>query len=79
MRDPWGSMQKFVQDFKELASDPQQYVVGKMHVPKEIAGNPNSVIQYMMNNGQITQDQYNAARQAAARIQNNPLFQQFMK
>jgi hypothetical protein len=40
-------------------------VLGQFGVPQNIAGNPQDVLQYLMNNGKISQSQYDAAvRQA---------------
>ena len=36
-------------------------------IPKEMANNPQGIIQAMLNNGQIKQDQYN---QAVQKVQN---------
>lgn len=77
--DPWGSMQNFMTDFQKMASNPAQYVMDKAGIPKEMANNPDAIIQKMMNDGKISQAQYNAARQAAQRIQGNPMFRQFFR
>lgn len=76
--DPWGNFQSFMNSFKQLASNPAQYVMQRYGISQDIAGNPDAIIQKMMSEGRISQAQYNAARQAAAKIQNNPLFQQLM-
>ena len=36
-------------------------MLGKFNVPQNIANDPQAIIQYMMNSGKITQEQYNAA------------------
>lgn len=79
MRDPWGSFQNFMNDFRVMAQNPAQFVTQKMGISQDIAGDPNAVIQKLMSEGKVSQQQYNAARQAAARIQSNPMFKQFMK
>ncbi len=79
MNDPWGSFQNFMNGFRQMANNPAQYVMQRMNIPQDIANNPDAIIQSMMNSGQITQAQYNAARQAAQRIQSNPMFRQLMK
>lgn len=78
MMDPWGSMQNFMNDFRTLAQNPAQFAAQKMGVSQDIAGNPDAIIQQLMSEGKLSQQQYNAARQAAQKIQNNPLFKQFM-
>lgn len=79
MRDPWGSFQNFMNNFKQMAANPAQYVMNNMGVSQDIANNPDAIIQKMMSEGKVSQQQYNAARQAASQIQNNPMFKQFMK
>ena len=78
MNDPWGSFQNFMNGFRQMANNPAQYVMQRMNIPQEMANDPDAIIQNMMNSGQITQAQYNAARQAAQRIQNNPMFRMMM-
>lgn len=36
-------------------------MLSKFNVPQNIANDPQAIIQYMMNSGKITQEQYNAA------------------
>jgi hypothetical protein len=77
--DKWGSFQGFMNDFSQLAKNPAQYAMDKMGISQDIANDPDAIIQRWMNEGKVTQDQYNAARKAAGMIQSNPLFSQFMK
>lgn len=75
MNDPWGSFQNFMGSFQQFATNPQPFM-SKMGVH---GNNPDQIIQQMMSSGKISQEQYNAARQAAQRIQSNPIFGQFMR
>ena len=79
MNDPWGSFQNFMYSFKQMMSNPQQFVISQLGIPQEIANNPNKIIQKIMSDGRLSQSQYNAARHTAQQIQNNPMFGQFMK
>ena len=79
MNDPWGSFQNFMNGFKQMASNPAQYVMSRYGISQDIANNPDAIIQRMMQEGKITQDQYNQARQAASQIRNNPMFNQLFK
>lgn len=38
--------------------------------------NPREVVQNMLNSGKLSQQQFNALRQKAQEIQNNPMFAQ---
>lgn len=73
MRDPWGSFQNFMSNFRQLASNPAQFMINR-GIPRDIAGDPDAIIQRLMNEGKITQEDYNAARKTAHMIQNNPMF-----
>ena len=79
MNDKWGSFQNFMNDFSQLAKNPAQYAMQKMGIPQNIANDPDAIIQQWMNEGRLSQEQYNEARKAASRIQNNPMFNQLMK
>ena len=79
MNDPWGSFQNFMNGFKQMASNPAQYMMQKYGISKDIANNPNAIIQQMMQDGRLSQEQFEAARNTAMKIQNNPMFKQFMK
>lgn len=76
--DPWGNFQNFMSNFQQMAANPAQYMMQRYGIPKEIANNPDAIIQKLMSEGKISQQQYNAARQAATKIQNNPLFNRYM-
>lgn len=81
MRDPFGSMQGFLGQFQGFMRNPMQFMIQKkLNLPQNInpMQNPQAAIQHLMNNGQLTQSQYNQVQQVARQIQNNPQFQQFM-
>lgn len=78
MGDPWGNFQNFMSGFKEMAANPAQYMMQRYGISQDIANNPNAIIQKLMSEGRVSQSQFDAARQAASRIQNNPMFSAFM-
>lgn len=79
MRDPFGSMQGFLGQFQGFMKNPMQYMIQKrLNLPQNAIQNPQAAIQHLMNNGQLTQEQYNQAQQVARQIQSNPQFQQFI-
>lgn len=60
MNNPLQLMQMVMQ----LKSNPMS-ILGQLGVPQNLSNNPENVIQHLMNNGQVTQDQYdNAVKQA---------------
>lgn len=82
MRDPFGSMSGFMGQFQGFMKNPMQYMMSKkLNLPQNInpMQNPNEAIQYLMNNGKLSQQQYNQLQNVAKQIQNNPQFQQFLQ
>ena len=64
--------------FQSFMQNPVGYLLQRnINIPKDIAGNPNAIIQQMMNSGQINQQAYNQAQQMARQMQSNPMFMQF--
>ena len=62
--------------YSQLLSNPNQ-VLQQLNIPQEYANNPQGAIQYLMNNGRISQEQYNNANNQLKQLQNNPLFKQY--
>lgn len=61
--------------YTQLMQNPTQ-MLQKLNIPQEYAQNPQGAIQYLMNNGKITQEQYNMANNQLKQLQNNPMFKQ---
>ena len=61
--------------YTQLMQNPTQ-MLQKLNIPQEYANNPQGAIQYLMNNGKITQEQYNMANNQLKQLQNNPMFKQ---
>lgn len=50
----------------QLMQNPMQLLRQRgLNVPQGMMNNPNAIIQHLMNSGQITQQQYQQARQMA--------------
>ena len=80
MNDPFGSMQGMINKFRQFMGNPMQFMMqNKLNVPQEMLNNPNEAIQYLMNNGQLSQEQYTWAKNTAEQIQRNPMFQQLFR
>lgn len=62
--------------YSQLMQNPTQ-LLQKMNIPSEYANDPQGAIQYLMNTGKITQEQYNSANNQLKQLQNNPLFKQY--
>ena len=77
MNNPLGNLQNFMNIFKQMMNNPQQYVMSQFGVPKEIADDPNKIIQQMMSSGRLSQSRYNTAWNMFQQIQG--MFGQYMK
>lgn len=50
----------------ELRTNPVQFAIRRgFNLPQNISADPNSIIQYLLTSGQISQDRYNQAVQMA--------------
>lgn len=77
MQDPFGSMQNMMSRFQGFMQNPMQFMAqNKLNIPQQFANDPNGAIQYLMNSGTLSQEQYNWAQNMAKQIQNNPQFMQ---
>ena len=57
--------------FRMFRQNPMQYLMQRgMNIPQNIQNDPNAIVQYLLNSGQITQQQYNQAAQMARQFQN---------
>lgn len=72
------NIQKFMSDYTEMMKNPKQYVIKNMGISEDIADDPNKIIQKMMNDGKISQKDYDKARNDAMKLQNNPMFRQML-
>lgn len=79
MPDPFGSFGGMMGQFKNFLQNPMQMISQRVpNMPQNIQGDPDAMIQYMMDNGIINQDMYNMANQMAKKAQQNPQFARFM-
>lgn len=64
--DPFGSRQNMMSKYGQFQQNPMQFLANNgLNIPQEYAGDPNAAIQYLMNSGKLTQQQYNFAAQFA--------------
>ena len=53
----------------QIKQNPMQFLASKgLNLPQNIANDPNAIIQHLMNNGQVSQDQYNQAVKMAEQM-----------
>lgn len=62
--------------FNKLTKNPAQTLIESgLNVPTEIANNPQQIVQYLLNSGQVNQQQVNQAMQ----MKDSPMFRGLMK
>lgn len=66
-------------DFQSFMSNPIQFMTQrKLNIPQQYLNDPNGAIQYLMNSGKITQDQYNKAVNMSNQLQKDPNFMKML-
>lgn len=55
--------QRMMQMLLQLKQNPAKMLAQKYNLPQNIGNNPNDIIQYLLNSGQISQAQVNQAMQ----------------
>lgn len=70
-----------MQSFMQFMQNPARFFQSRgMQMPPQSAmQSPNAMIQYMMNSGGISQQQYNNAAAQAKQLQSNPQFMQMIQ
>lgn len=64
------------QAYTQFRQNPNQ-ILQQLNIPQEYANDPNAAIQYLMNSGKVSQEQFNSANAQLKQLQNNPMFRQF--
>jgi len=66
-------------EFQSFMSNPIQFMAQrKLNIPQQYMNDPNGAIQYLMNSGKITQDQYNKAVNMSNQLQKDPNFMKML-
>jgi hypothetical protein len=77
IKDPFGSLQAMLGRFRNFMGNPMQFLAqNRLNIPPNVGNDPQSIMQYLMNSGQLSQEQYNWAASMAKQIENNPQFMQ---
>lgn len=70
MRDPFGSLQNFNTQFRSFIQNPMGYFTShRLNIPQDLENNPQGAIQYLLNTGQMSQQQLGELQQTARMIQ----------
>lgn len=70
MRDPFGNIQGFNQQFRSFMQNPMGYFSShRLNIPQNLQNDPQGAIQYLLNTGQMSQEQLSQLQRVAQRIQ----------
>ena len=47
----------------QLKQDPRKVLMQRFNIPENVGNDPQSIIQHLMNTGQVSQEQFNQAMQ----------------
>lgn len=73
--DEMSNINDIVNMYQQIRSNPMQLLSRKFNIPQNVnQTDPNEILQYLLNTGQVTQSQVNQAMS----MKNNPLLQQLM-
>lgn len=65
------NMQNFMSQLQNFMKNPSQAILQSgIGIPKEYISDPNKAIQFLMDSGRISQQQYHQARMMANQIKN---------
>lgn len=75
------NMQSFLNQFMGFSKNPMQAIMqAKLGIPQQYMNNPQQAIQYLMNTGRLSQQDYDRLNGMAQQIIQNPDFKNtFMK
>ena len=77
--DPFGSMQGFLGQFNGFMRNPMQFMMQrKLGIPQQYMNNPQQALQYLMNTGRLTQQDYDNLHKTAEQIMQTPDFNTFI-
>ena len=68
MIDMVGDLNDLTNLYQQMQQNPIQFLSRRFNIPQNL-NNPNDIIQYLLNSGQVTQSQVNNAMN----MRNNPL------
>lgn len=69
------NMREFSQAFSQFRQNPMGFMMAhKLNIPPEYQNDYKGAVQYLLNTGQMSQDQLNALLSQARQIQQDPNF-----
>lgn len=74
------NIQNMMGQFQGFMQNPMQFMLQrKLNIPQQYLNDPNAAIQYLMNSGKLSQEQYNQAVSMSSQLQKDPQFAQFLQ
>lgn len=71
MQGPFGNIMGLVQKFNQFRQNPIGAIIGMgVNVPQNLGNNPEAIVNYLRNSGQMTEQQFNQYSQMANQFQN---------
>lgn len=68
---PFGAISNLIQRFNRFKQNPLGELMGlNINVPQNLGGNPEAIVNYLRNSGQMTEEQFNELSQMANQFQN---------
>lgn len=73
--DMIGNLKDITDLYQRFRQNPMQMLNQRFNIPQNVnLGDPNAILQHLMNTGQVSQNQINQVMQ----MKNNPMIQQLM-
>lgn len=70
-----GNMNDMMNMYKQMCGNPVQFLSQRFNIPQSVdASDPNSILQHLLNTGQVSQTQLNRVMG----MRNNPMIQALM-
>lgn len=67
--NPQNQQNQFQQQYNVFSRNPMQFLASRgLNIPNEFANDPKGGVEYLLNNGMISQDMYNKAMKVAQQM-----------
>lgn len=66
---------QLMSQIQQFRNNPAQ-IMSRLNIPQNLQNNPQGAIQHLMNNGAMSQQQFNQLQSMAQRLRNMPQFSQ---
>lgn len=71
MGGPLGNISRLFQKFQQFIQNPIAALMGiNVNIPQNVGNNPEAIVNYLRNSGQMSEDQFNQFSQMANQFEN---------